>query len=772
MNKYRPKIFSEVIGQEFTKKVLSKHLQKKEYSSAYMFEGPYGSGKCVDGGTIVYVDSGVFEFSKLWKREEKLGKVVQKIDTGETIEFSEKTQALDGFDDITALYRERANCYRTTLENGMSLKSTSANPILILEEGLLGWKKLVDLSVGDVVALSPMKVDQNEVFSEVKIDRIIKEIKDYKDQTRLNHAYLLEMNKRALQQLLKKLLKEFGSRIDLGRNVVYAEVLQNRAFDVGVLLHRRDGVIIVPKDVFSLIQFNDANFDWTRKAESILDRELIYSLGRTFSEIIRTFNSDDYVLQGMEKVLRQVVQTRAVLRKVLKVLDPYVERNKQKLEWSPELFERYQVLKRTLEQRLYYAKVERFDFVGQRWMYDFVIPKNHHFKASSFVSHNTTLARIFSRATLCENRKDIDPCNKCKSCEESLAGRHPDLIEINAADHNSIDDVRKIKDRVLQKSWSGSRKIFILDEAHDLSSQAWDALLKILEEAGVDLKTLFVFCTTEIEKIPKTIISRSRILPIALPTPEETISFLKKVASSEGTEYEDKALYLIARMSEYHLRDAVKELSVLSDLGLVKHEEILKYMGFDIKKDLFEILIKLYEDPKEALEITFKKLNSRFSCYEVLDRLKKILTEIVAKSIGLSSFKYVWLEESDDSMVNRISQIYGDSLSRVMEYIFSSKGHGYTEHEMVLDFLVVNQILKKRVEFSQNVAIGKIVEKVDVTPKENLSSEEMTDIKRKMKDVGFLWALAKKPQQQDRKKEESKEVEITGDQLLADLGLK
>ena len=136
----------------------------------------------------------------------------------------------------------------------------------------------------------------------------------------------------------------------------------------------------------------------------------------------------------------------------------------------------------------------------------------------------TTLARIFSRALNCKNRVNgIEPCNECESCKQSLAGHHPDIMEVSGSTNGNIEDIRKLMDHAMLTPISGDYKVFIVDEAQGLgkSQSSWDALLKVLEEPPTHL--VWIFCTTNKTKMPDTI--KSRLLSLDLKSiPASVIS--------------------------------------------------------------------------------------------------------------------------------------------------------------------------------------------------------------------------------------------------------
>lgn len=174
----------------------------------------------------------------------------------------------------------------------------------------------------------------------------------------------------------------------------------------------------------------------------------------------------------------------------------------------------------------------------------------------------TTCARILARAVNCERlTPEGDPCGTCTSCRRFAEGRSLNLIELDAASHNSVDDIRLITDQVYLTPPEGRYKVYILDEAHMLSTAAFNAFLKTLEEPPPH--ALFILATTEKHKIPATILSRCQRFDFRRIPTEEIVSRLAHIAQQEGLSVEAEALYLIATKAEGSLRDALSLLDQL-----------------------------------------------------------------------------------------------------------------------------------------------------------------------------------------------------------------
>jgi DNA polymerase-3 subunit gamma/tau len=180
----------------------------------------------------------------------------------------------------------------------------------------------------------------------------------------------------------------------------------------------------------------------------------------------------------------------------------------------------------------------------------------------------TTLARVFAKAINCDKKKEnsADPCNKCKTCLDITAGRALDIIEIDAASHTGVDNVREnIIANALVTPTSYKHKVFIIDEVHMLSASAFNALLKIIEEPPKYV--VFILCTTEIHKVPTTIISRCQRFDFKKINTADVVKKLSAVAKNEKITISKGILEAIARQAEGHMRDAESILGQIMAIG-------------------------------------------------------------------------------------------------------------------------------------------------------------------------------------------------------------
>jgi DNA polymerase-3 subunit gamma/tau len=214
----------------------------------------------------------------------------------------------------------------------------------------------------------------------------------------------------------------------------------------------------------------------------------------------------------------------------------------------------------------------------------------------------TSLARILAKALNCERGPTATPCKECESCRTIAAGTSLDVIEMDAASQRGIDDVREIRERVIVQPAAGRRKIYILDEAHQLTDAAFNALLKLIEEPPPHL--VFIFCTTDVTKMLPTVRSRCQTFRFERPRLGELARLLRRVADGESIEAPDSALALIARSARGSFRDAVSTLDQLASAteGQVTVAAVLELLGAVEEDALFRLCdLVVDRDPAGAL---------------------------------------------------------------------------------------------------------------------------------------------------------------------------
>jgi DNA polymerase-3 subunit gamma/tau len=298
----------------------------------------------------------------------------------------------------------------------------------------------------------------------------------------------------------------------------------------------------------------------------------------------------------------------------------------------------------------------------------------------------TTTARILAKSLNCEKGPTTDPCNKCSFCTEITASRSLDVIEIDGASNNSVDDVRELRENARYAPSSGRFKIYIIDEVHMLSPSAFNALLKTLEEPPAHVK--FVFATTEAHKVPATIVSRCQRFDFRRATPAEIKDRLAWLTRQEKINASDAALMAIARRADGAIRDGEGILDQLSAfrpegielkdveelLGLVPSEVFFDYADLVLAGDgpgLMSFLARLFESGYDHVEF-YSGLVQHFRNLLVL--------EVSGKESGLSL-----LPDEVERMVRQAGSFgRGDLLSilhDVAQYEFQA---GATQYPRVL----------------------------------------------------------------------------------------
>ncbi|MGM9914960.1 MAG: DNA polymerase III subunit gamma/tau [Lactobacillus crispatus] len=240
----------------------------------------------------------------------------------------------------------------------------------------------------------------------------------------------------------------------------------------------------------------------------------------------------------------------------------------------------------------------------------------------------TSCAKIFAKSLNCTNLQDGEPCNECANCIAADQGSMPDIMEIDAASNNGVDEIREIRDKVKYAPTEGKYKVYIIDEVHMLSMGAFNALLKTLEEPPEHV--VFILATTELQKVPATIISRTQRYNFKRISKEDLEKRMKYILDQENIKYEDKALAVIAQVADGGMRDA---LSILDQLlsyekESVNYDDALQITGFADRENIEKILLALLnQDAGQALQLTQDELAKGASSKNILDEIIDLTTK-------------------------------------------------------------------------------------------------------------------------------------------------
>jgi DNA polymerase-3 subunit gamma/tau len=263
----------------------------------------------------------------------------------------------------------------------------------------------------------------------------------------------------------------------------------------------------------------------------------------------------------------------------------------------------------------------------------------------------TSLARIYAKALNCLDLKDSEPCGHCQTCKLFEQNKFLDLIELDAASHRKIDDIRNILEHIGFRPIQGRYKIFIIDEAHSLTEEASNALLKTLEEPP--LHAIFILATTEPERILPTIHSRVQRIDFRRISLPQIVNKLKMIAEKEGFSYEEPALYLIAEEAGGSLRDAETLLEKIS-LSLNPHlqlteELVSEYLGHLSPRKVLEFLELISQkNVDESLNFIFDIYSQGFDLNLFIKSLLKTIRELILLKIHPHYRKHLENEKQEE----------------------------------------------------------------------------------------------------------------------------
>jgi len=280
----------------------------------------------------------------------------------------------------------------------------------------------------------------------------------------------------------------------------------------------------------------------------------------------------------------------------------------------------------------------------------------------SYSTGKTTIARIFARSILCENRKeDMSPCNECRSCKQFLEKRHPGYLEVDAANYGTKENIKTIKESLQYESVT-NYKIVLFDEAHNISKEGKDALLTQLETPGT--KIILIFCTTEDRKMPKTIRSRCMSFQFVEPFEKDVVKKLKSIADERKISYEDEALHLIVRATGRHYRDAENKLRQVSLLGDVTADSVKAVTGaYD--DEVVAMLATLSYDLSKSIKIA-DYLASRLNVRDIYEMVIRLSNDCIKYMSGVT-----YSSEHYTDLLKVLKKQYGNSLFEIIDYILT-----------------------------------------------------------------------------------------------------
>jgi len=319
----------------------------------------------------------------------------------------------------------------------------------------------------------------------------------------------------------------------------------------------------------------------------------------------------------------------------------------------------------------------------------------------------TTLARIIARAILCKNSSETgEPCNECSSCLSFLDDSHPAYNEIDAASNSGVDDVRKLREDANFKVLGDyDRKVVVIDECQSISAKGNDALLKQLEDSNTN--QVYIFCTTEPEKMHNTVRSRCLEFHLNRNSKESVLNRLKYICEKESISYEEKGLDTIAAMTTPHVRDALKTLEYLSNFGEVTDSIASEHYKLSLENEYLNLVSLLKTDLTGAIHILDNILLQE-SVSSIYEGIIRNTLGIVKLNSGINTFRTE--EQKDLSKV--VFDNYGDDLIKVLEELL--KRNKYVDQlTLESDIILLNK--KLNTTFAKETGVQKVYVEVPTT---------------------------------------------------------
>ncbi len=324
----------------------------------------------------------------------------------------------------------------------------------------------------------------------------------------------------------------------------------------------------------------------------------------------------------------------------------------------------------------------------------------------------TTVARILAKAMNCKSGPTAVPCNQCRSCQEITAGRSVDVFEIDGASNNSVDQIRELRENVKYSPAYSRYKIYIIDEVHMLSTAAFNALLKTLEEPPSHV--MFVFATTEPHKIPITILSRCQRHDFRLIDVESMIRHLEMICEKEGIEIDVESLGLIAREGAGSIRDALSLLDLVMSCtaGVVSHQQILDLLGVVDRKIIFDISAAILRgDIAELLNILDEIYSSGHEMKKLYADLVEHFRNLVVAKIGKKIGKLVNAPAHEiDLMIAQVEAVSEAYLNQIFDLLFTEET---TVAQSSQPKLAIEMVFMKLFQIKPALSIDALIAKLD-----------------------------------------------------------
>jgi len=331
----------------------------------------------------------------------------------------------------------------------------------------------------------------------------------------------------------------------------------------------------------------------------------------------------------------------------------------------------------------------------------------------------TSVARLLAKAVCCHDLQDGEPCNKCSSCVEITNSSSMDIQEIDGASNNGVDNIREIRDNIMYPPVSSKYKIYIIDEVHMLSTSAFNALLKTLEEPPSH--GIFIFATTEPHKVPSTIVSRCQFFDFKRLSVENIVATLESIAQKENITAPKQAMSSIAREARGSLRDSLSILDqVISFAGNnFSADDVKNILGLVDRNIIFAIARAVTENNhKECITFARRLFNEAYDVKKITDTLVEVFRELMFVKNGLGD---MLAEELPDYEIKETKDIASKTTAADVEQWFYMANNTAEEIKFSpYPWILFEASLITMCNKPQNTSIDELVKRLNSAP--NLSS--------------------------------------------------
>ncbi len=326
----------------------------------------------------------------------------------------------------------------------------------------------------------------------------------------------------------------------------------------------------------------------------------------------------------------------------------------------------------------------------------------------------TTIARILAKAMNCKTGPTVTPCNQCKICTDIIEGHCTDVFEIDGASNNSVDQIRDLRENVTYLPASATHKIYIIDEVHMLSTAAFNALLKTLEEPPEHV--MFIFATTEVHKIPATILSRCQRHDLGRIKLESIASHLEKLGIKEGFQIEPQSLDLIAQQADGSVRDSLSLFDRILSAApneSISHEQVLSILGVFDRRVLLDISKAIFE--KDGMAIV--------NLIDTVDNwgldLKKFYSDIILHFRHLNIIKLCGVETPAVSIAASEKKMFNDLVSKYSAGFLNDILQVMLNEESLIRYsshtkICIETVLLKLLDINPGTHIDQIIQNLDL----------------------------------------------------------